>query len=230
MIINTVNYGQRNDKTINLVSNINTEIFSTDGNDIILSYFHEDTLYNEISTASYLNEELIDISFLNRLVTDTWNISNILISSQLNTARVIGTNYKGETDSIDFKILYYPAAANMTFELGGDGLYILTNYSNSSVAYSLELLPYGYVPTSGIRELSVIGAGVFQADTYLTSITLPHTITKIESSAFTNANNLSSLTIYATTPPILEGDPFINTETQITIYVPAESLIDYQNT
>ena len=111
MIINTVNYGQRNDKTINLVSNINTEIFSTDGNDIILSYFHEDTLYNEISTASYLNEELIDISFLNRLVTDTWNISNILISSQLNTARVIGTNYKGETDSIDFKILYYPAAA-----------------------------------------------------------------------------------------------------------------------
>ena len=65
---------------------------------------------------------------------------------------------------------------------------------------------------------------------HLTSITLPHTITKIESSAFTNANNLSSLTIYATTPPILEGDPFINTETQITIYVPAESLTDYQNT
>jgi hypothetical protein len=106
----------------------------------------------------------------------------------------------------------------------------LTDYLNANVAYSLELLPYGYVPTGGIRELSVIGAGVFQADTYLTSITLPHTITKIESSAFANANNLSSLTVYATTPPILEGDPFINTETQLTIYVPAESLTDYQNT
>jgi hypothetical protein len=156
--------------------------------------------------------------------------SGILVLSELNIARIIGTNYKGETDSIDFKILYYPAAANMTFELGGDGLYILTGYSNSSVAYSLELLPYGYISTGGIRELSVIGSGVFQADTYLTSITLPHTITKIESSAFANANNLSSLTIYATTPPILEGDPFINTEIQLTIYVPVESLTDYQNT
>jgi hypothetical protein len=62
MIINTVNYGQRNDKTINLVSNIDTEIFSTDGNDIILSYFHEDSLYNTISVSTCLNEEIRYIS------------------------------------------------------------------------------------------------------------------------------------------------------------------------
>jgi hypothetical protein len=232
MIINTAVYSREEsgiDKSINLTTSMNTHILITDNPSLILNYTWDDSEYDEINVSHYSNSVLWNVEKLTNS-SNTWDVSSLIIEDFLNIERIIGVNYEGEIDILEYKILYYPEAINMTFEINSDRCYTLSEYISPESPYSLNVLPYGYTEEGAIRELTVIGAGVFQADHYLISIVLPNTINKIESNAFVNANNLSSLTIHAITPPILEGDPFLNTETQITIFVPANSLIDYQNT
>lgn len=66
----------------------------------------------------------------------------------------------------------------------------------------------------------------------LESVTIGNGITDIGDSAFSYCNSLTSVTVNATQPPMLNGMAFDNTPIQDGygyIYVPEESLMDYQN-
>lgn len=66
--------------------------------------------------------------------------------------------------------------------------------------------------------------------TNLETVYLPATIEKIGSRAFAECSKLSSLTIYAMTPPTLESDVFQGIPDGLVVYVPAAAISQYQKT
>lgn len=77
-------------------------------------------------------------------------------------------------------------------------------------------------------------AGVTELPSYafdqtrLASVFIPASIEKINDRAFYDCTQLSSLTIYAMTPPVLGSNVFTNTPEGLVVYVPAVSLNQYQ--
>ncbi|MBQ9820984.1 MAG: chitobiase/beta-hexosaminidase C-terminal domain-containing protein, partial [Muribaculaceae bacterium] len=65
-------------------------------------------------------------------------------------------------------------------------------------------------------------------NTNLESVYLPATIERIGARAFYGCSRLSSLTIYAMTPPTLESNVFTNVPEGLVVYVPAAALAQYQ--
>ena len=65
--------------------------------------------------------------------------------------------------------------------------------------------------------------------TNLETVYLPATIEKIGARAFADCSKLSSLTIYAMTPPILESNVFQGVPEGLVVYVPAAAIAQYQD-
>ena len=78
---------------------------------------------------------------------------------------------------------------------------------------------------NGIQNIEAFGFGTCQ---YLTSLVLPATLTSIMNQAFYASGNLTSITILATTPPVLNANAFQATSANLVIYVPASSLSAYK--
>jgi hypothetical protein len=72
-----------------------------------------------------------------------------------------------------------------------------------------------------------IGYGVFQGCSGLTSCTIGSGVTRIEFGVFFDTNTAMTLTIYATTPPRLNGHIF--SAPNAGIFVPAESVNAYKS-
>ena len=72
----------------------------------------------------------------------------------------------------------------------------------------------------------IVYGNAFLYNTNITSVTMPNSITSIGSASF-NCNNLETIILYATIPPILEDDLLGAPAT--TIYVPAESVDAYKS-
>lgn len=111
-----------------------------------------------------------------------------------------------------------------------DGITYLGNAANYfSSSYVLE-----YSFNGGFTK---IAQGCFKECTIMTALTLPSTVTEIRYQAFENCNALQSLTILATTPPtLIDGGYYGNSIGQlldsnpnVTIYVPSASLSAYRN-
>ncbi len=76
----------------------------------------------------------------------------------------------------------------------------------------------------GVTE---IGQWAFRNCSF-TSLILPSTLTTIQSCAFFDCYELTSLTCLATTPPGLWGEAFATMNSSVPIYVPSASVADYQ--
>ncbi len=79
-----------------------------------------------------------------------------------------------------------------------------------------------------------IGYAAFYGNSTLEEITLPASLTKIDSAAFEECSNLSKVTINAVLPPTIGTEIFyvegaIPSATDLEIYVPAESVDIYKN-
>ena len=95
----------------------------------------------------------------------------------------------------------------------------LRDYRNASKFVILDM--------SG-SEFTAIGDQAFQLNT-LIGITIPATVTSIGNSVFASSMNLTSVTVLATTPPILGNDSsFYYTPANLKIYVPAASVSAYK--
>lgn len=79
------------------------------------------------------------------------------------------------------------------------------------------------------NSVTSIGIGAFINCTGLTSITIPNSVTSIGGEAFRFCSVLTSVTVEATTPPTLSNtNAFNNTNANLIIYVPAESVDAYK--
>lgn len=94
---------------------------------------------------------------------------------------------------------------------------IAYNYSNCSL---LDL--------SRVTGITEVPSYAFDY-TNLETVYLPATIDKIGSRAFAECTKLSSLTIYAMTPPTLESNVFQGVPEGLVVYVPAAAIAQYQD-
>ena len=76
--------------------------------------------------------------------------------------------------------------------------------------------------------VTTIGYAAFYNCTGFTSLTISDAVTTIKKNAFKYCVNLTSMTVFPVTPPTLAEDVFYDVPTDIPVYVPCESLEDYQ--
>lgn len=93
-----------------------------------------------------------------------------------------------------------------------------------SAFYSCINLPSITIPNS----VTSIGISALRGCTGLTSVYIGNGVTSISNLAFYNSSNLTSVTIEATTPPSLGTNVFLNTNANLVIYVPSESVNAYK--
>ncbi len=88
-----------------------------------------------------------------------------------------------------------------TLNAAGDG-YVVTGYTGSSASVKV---PDWY----NQKPVTEIGSGAFQGKTFITSVALPSTVTRIGEAAFKNCTSLSSVTSYnaSAEPPASDSVP-----------------------
>ena len=110
--------------------------------------------------------------------------------------------------------------------------------SLTSITIPNSVTSIGYAAFSGCSSLTSItipnsvtsiGVNAFKDCSGLTSIEIPNSVTSIGDYAFLNCSSLTSITIEATTPPTLGNNGFKNTNTNLKIYVPSESVDLYKS-
>ena len=104
---------------------------------------------------------------------------------------------------------------------------IIETASNSLIAGCQSTV----IPNSVIS----IGFGAFNYCSSLTSITIPCSVISIGNYAFYNCSGLTSITVMSETPPIFylndaENGAFEGVDKSIPVFVPCNSLSEYQNT
>jgi hypothetical protein len=112
----------------------------------------------------------------------------------------------------------------------GNPVYDSRDNCNAIVETSTNKLVKGCKNTVIPDGINIIGGGAFIDCNALTSITIPTTINSIEIWAFRN-NGLTTMTVFAETPPYLDpwNSPFGGVNHDIPVFVPYGTLETYQN-
>lgn len=76
--------------------------------------------------------------------------------------------------------------------------------------------------------VSTIGTMAFYSCPSLINLKFSNALTRIQQNAFAGSSSLNSITIEATNPPVLDAYNAFNNTNNCPIYVPAESVTDYQ--
>lgn len=132
-----------------------------------------------------------------------------------------------------YKLETVSAAPVATFTLSDTSEVKVYDYSGNNANLTFDLdnsAPYysTVVEASIKRNVEEIGHGAFDNFQYLETVTIPDSVDTIGDYAFRDCSNLTSLTVKATYPPTLGSDVFTNTNSNLVIYVPAESVNDYK--
>ena len=98
-----------------------------------------------------------------------------------------------------------------------------------------EIKDYTFLGCNTLRQATIpdgvtsIGSSAFQFCSALTQVTIGNSVTSIGNGAFYECSALAEMTVLATVPPTIgEASTFYNVSRNIPVYVPAESLKDYQ--
>lgn len=98
----------------------------------------------------------------------------------------------------------------------------------TSIGYNAFISNYNLKTLNLGNGLVSIGNYAFQGDSSISALTIPSGVTRIETQAFRNCSGLISITVEATTPPILGTSVFDNTN-NCNIYVPCASVSAYRS-
>ena len=142
------------------------------------------------------------------------------------------------------KCSFFDCSNLMNITIPNSVSYIGENAFNGCASLTSITLPesitsienYTFLRCTNITNITIpntvisIGTWAFFECTSLTSITLPSSVSFIDSAVFQNCSSLKSITCLAATPPdaIYAFNGF-NASSDFTIYVPAESVVEYKN-
>ena len=211
-----VNWGDESDNTTTEVGDKITHTFATPGTYTVQVY----STIGDVSLSAYDSDQSVYVNAVSSNITgitpgtgfvsideNAFSGCTALESVTLNEGIItIGDNAFENCTSLTS--IYIPQSVT---SIGEDAFSGCTSITSIIVADS---------------TITTIASGIFANCTALTELKLPATLTSIEDNAFTN-DNITKLTVYATTPPALTANSFADA-TVGTIYVPAESLDAYK--
>ena len=154
-------------------------------------------------------------------------IADVVIPNGVTT---LGTHAFGYCDGLT--VVSLPPSVKT---IGWSAFYTCQNLKTVNLSEGVTRI--GEYSFADCRKLSVfnipegvteIGQWAFRNCSF-TSLILPSTLTTIQSYAFFDCEELSSLTCLATTPPGLWGEAFATMNLSMPIYVPSTSVADYQS-
>lgn len=137
----------------------------------------------------------------------------------------------GEVIVDDFAPGYLSSAINTALNGSSTDEVLMITVAGKINDYDFDVA--NYFSNCSLLDLSRV-TGVTEVPSYafdytnLESVCLPATIEKIGYRAFADCSQLSSLTIYAMTPPTLESDVFQGVLEELVVYVPAAAIAQYQ--
>lgn len=132
-----------------------------------------------------------------------------------------------------YKLETVSAAPVATFTLSDTSEVKVYDYSGNNANLTFDFnntMPYNSTVVEALikRNVEEIGHDAFYNFQYLETVTIPDSVDTIGDNAFENCSSLTSLTVKATYPPTLGSGVFTNTNANLVIYVPAESVNDYK--
>ena len=129
--------------------------------------------------------------------------------------------------SIGFHAFSSESMTSITVDANND-FYDSRNGCNAIIETATNTLILGCINTTIPDNVTSIGLYAFLGCT-MTSIVIPNSVTSIGTNAFFFCDALTSMTVLATTPPVLGTNVFYDVPTDIPVYVPCGSLEAYQN-
>ena len=120
--------------------------------------------------------------------------------------------------------------------IGGWAFYCCSSLTSITIPDSVTSIgDWAFYDCSSLTSITIpdsvtsIGSGAFEDCSSLTSITIPDSVTSIGSGAFEDCSSLKSMYCKPITPPAGGGDMFDNNAYGRKIYVPMESVSEYQS-
>lgn len=152
--------------------------------------------------------------------------------------------------------IYSVALENCVFDIAQDAFLFWESLTSCTITNCTASIRESAFSNSGLMEITLgegivdIGEYAFYSCSYLTELTIPNSVTQIRNNAFENCgsiasctigdgissiwdyafsdcSSLNSITIEAYLPPTIGEGTFDNTN-DCPIYVPSESVVDYQ--
>ena len=146
-----------------------------------------------------------------------------------------GTTQIGDYAFYECDSLFYVTISDSVTTIGRNAFYKCIHLTSITIPNSVTSIgQYAFSNCSGLTSVNIpsgvtiIGNNTFYNCTSLTSITIPSGITSIGGNSFNGCRNLTSITVEAATPPTLSTSAFQNTNANLVIYVPAESVDAYK--
>lgn len=153
-------------------------------------------------------------------------ITDVVISNGVTT---LGTHAFGYCDGLT--VVSLPSSVKT---IGWSAFYACRNLTTVNLSEGVTRIgEYSFADCENLSKLNIpegvtaIGQWAFRNCSF-TSLILPSTLTTIQSCAFFDCEELSSLTCLATTPPGLWNEAFATMNLSVPIYVPSTSVADYQ--
>ena len=163
--------------------------------------------------------------------------SSALINQYADYVDQIQTGGGGNEDLIDLierdiTTLNIPSG---TTSIGNYAFYYCNRLTSVTIPNSVTSIgEYAFYSCTGLTSVTIpnsvtsIGNYAFYYCSGLTNIIIPDSVTTIGNYVFRDCSGLTSVTIQATTPPTLGANAFLNTNANLVIYVPAESVDAYK--
>ncbi len=172
-----------------------------------------------------------------------YNLRTLLLPSQLTKIP-----YMAVADCKSLQEITIPATVeeidNSAFEncrsiqtitfAGADALQGIAQYAPASGCALHRIGNWAFYNCHELQHLTIpegvteIGDAAFYGCTYLQDLTLPASVEQIGDNCFALCSKLQKITVLSTTPPAIAAKTFYDVNRAIPVYVPAESVADYQ--
>ena len=176
----------------------------------------------KLTTVNFTENESGTLKFMNKVFDGCTALERINLPVQTTSVYDNGNIFTGCTALKNITV----SSGNTTYSVENGALYGKNEEGTAVTLCTLVNVPSELTLPETVNglPLTAIGPMVFQANTTLTAVTLPASVTTIDRMAFDTCSNLKTVVLQCETAPTLGSYAFTDLAEGSTIYVPNETV------